>query len=58
MGYEFECKKVIEGCEGKVSAESEEETLEAAGEHAKSVHGIEELDEATTEAVKAAIVPA
>ncbi|MDH3425496.1 MAG: DUF1059 domain-containing protein [Acidimicrobiia bacterium] len=58
MGYEFECKNVIPGCEGKVSGETEEETLQAATEHAKSVHGLEDLDDETTEAVKAAIVPA
>jgi predicted small metal-binding protein len=57
MSYEFECVKLIPGCEGKVQGETEEETVAAAAEHAAAVHGLAELDEATVEAVKAAIVP-
>lgn len=58
MGYEFECANVIPGCEGKVQGETQEDTLAAAADHAAEVHGLPELDEATVEAVKAAIVPA
>lgn len=57
MDYEFECDKVIPGCEGKVYAETEEETLVKAAEHAANTHGLTDLDDATVEAVKAAIVP-
>lgn len=57
MGYEFECDKVIPGCEGKVHGETAEETLTKAAEHAADVHGLTELDDATVEKVKAAIVP-
>jgi predicted small metal-binding protein len=57
MGYEFECDNVIPGCEGKVYGETEEETLAKAAEHAAGTHGLTDLDDATVEAVKAAIVP-
>jgi predicted small metal-binding protein len=57
MGYEFECDNVIPGCEGKVHGETAEETLTKAAEHAADVHGLTELDDATVEKVKAAIVP-
>jgi predicted small metal-binding protein len=57
MGYEFECDKVIPGCEGMVYGETAEETLALAAEHAAGTHGLTDLDDATVEAVKAAIVP-
>lgn len=57
MGYEFECDKVIPGCEEKVHGETFDETLGKAAEHAANVHGLTELDDATVEAVKAAILP-
>ncbi|GMQ85872.1 MAG: hypothetical protein BMS9Abin07_1441 [Acidimicrobiia bacterium] len=57
MGYEFECDKVIPGCEAKVYAETAEETLTKAAEHAAVTHGLTELDDATVAAVKEAIVP-
>lgn len=54
MSYEFEC--IVPGCEGKVETETVEEILEWGARHADDVHGMTELDEATVEAVKAAIV--
>lgn len=57
MGYEFACESVIPGCDGKVHGETVEETLAKAAEHAADVHGLTELDDATVEKVKAAIVP-
>lgn len=56
MGHEFECDKVIPGCEGKVHGETADETLANAAEHAANTHGLTDLDDATVEAVKAAIV--
>lgn len=57
MGYSFRCENVIPGCEGEVHGDSAEETLQAAAEHAASVHGLDELDTETVEKVKAAITP-
>ena len=53
---EFECTNVVPGCEGKVSGETAEEVLGKAAEHAKDVHGLAPLDEATVDKVKASIV--
>ena len=56
MSYEFECKNVVPGCEGKVGGASAEEVLQAAAAHAGDAHGLTQLDEATVEKVKASIV--
>ena len=56
MSLEFECTNVVPGCEGKVSGETVEEVLGKAAEHAKDVHGLAPLDEATVDKVKASIV--
>jgi predicted small metal-binding protein len=58
MSYEFECKHVVPGCEGKVEGATAEEVLQAAAQHAGDTHGLTELDAATVEKVKASIVPA
>jgi predicted small metal-binding protein len=55
MSYSFRCENVFPGCEGEVQGETEEETLQAAAEHAASVHGVAELDAATVDTVKASI---
>ncbi len=34
MGYEFECDKVIPGCEATLNGETFDETLGKAAEHA------------------------
>lgn len=56
MSYEFECKHVVPGCEGKVEGASAEEVLQAAAQHADDAHGLSDLDAATIEKVKAGIV--
>ena len=56
VSYEFECTNVVPGCEGKVEGETAEEVFQQAAQHANDVHGLQELDEATVEAVNAAIV--
>jgi len=56
MTYEFECTNVIPGCEGKVEGETVDDVLLSAAAHAKDVHGLDQLDDATIEAVKTAIV--
>ena len=56
MGYSFRCENVVPGCEGEVHGETEEQTLQAAAEHAASAHALTELDSETVEKVKAGIV--
>lgn len=56
MAYEFECANVMPGCEGKVEGETVDDVLLGAAAHAKDVHDLNQLDDATIEAVKAAIV--
>ena len=56
MSYEFECTNVVPGCEGKIEGETVEEVLQGAAQHANDVHGLTDLDEATVDKVKAAIV--
>jgi predicted small metal-binding protein len=56
MAYEFECRNLVPGCTGKVEAETRDEVLQKAAEHAAEVHGLTELDGATIQQVEAAIV--
>jgi predicted small metal-binding protein len=49
------CDAIFLGCGHVVRAESEEELLRLAAEHAKQVHGISEIDEVTLRKVRAAI---
>lgn len=51
----LECNKLFEGCEAVVVADTTDEVLAQAADHAKETHGLETLDAATVEAVKAAI---
>lgn len=51
----LECDKLFEGCEGVVEGETTDEVVTKAAAHAKEAHGLESLDPATLEAVKAAI---
>lgn len=55
MGYSFRCENVVPGCEGEVHGETEEQTMQAAAEHAATAHGLAELDADTIEKVKAGI---
>lgn len=56
MGYEFECAKLFADCPGRVQGESEEETLAAAAQHAKDMHGLDRLDAATEARVLEAMI--
>ena len=49
------CKDVGFECEGVVRAESEEEVLQMAAEHAKTTHGVNELTEELVQKVKSVI---
>lgn len=52
------CGDVVPGCPAEVRAQTDEEVLRQAAEHARTAHGIDRLDDATVEAVRASIRPA
>ena len=56
MGYEFACENVVPGCEGKVDGETRDAVLAHAAAHAAEAHGLEDLDGATVDKIKASIV--
>ena len=55
MGKAIHCKDVGFDCDGVVRAGSEEEVLQLAAEHAKTIHGVTELTSEMVEKVKSAI---
>ena len=55
MGKTIHCKDVGFECDGVVRAESEEEVLKMAAQHARSVHGVEELSSEMVAKVKSVI---
>lgn len=55
---QFECGKLMDGCDGVVTGANEDEVLAAAAQHAAEVHGLTDLDPEVVEAVKAGIVDA
>ena len=57
MSYTLRCGDVVEGCPAEVTADSEDEVLRQAAEHARVDHGMSEIDEATLAKVQGAIRP-
>lgn len=55
MAKELRCGEIIEGCDHVVRGDSEQEVLAKGAEHARSAHGITEMDEETKKKVQAAI---
>jgi len=51
----FACGTVVEGCDGVVSGESDEEVLAAAAAHAREAHGMETVPDDVVAAIKAGI---
>ena len=54
----FACATVVEGCDGVVTGETDDEVLRAAAAHAAEAHGMAELDAGVVEAVRAGITDA
>ena len=52
------CTDIVPGCEAVVAGSSDEDIVRQAAVHAREVHGLNELDAATEQAVRAAIKPA
>lgn len=55
MSKELCCGDIFPDCEHVVRGETEREVLERGAEHARTAHGVEEVDEETAEKVRAAI---
>jgi predicted small metal-binding protein len=55
MEKALKCGDVVPGCAAEVHAATEDEILRQAAEHARTVHGLERMDEATVARVRAAI---
>ncbi len=55
MAKVLRCKDVGFECDGVIRAETEEEVLKKAAEHAQSVHNLKELSDEVVEKVRAAI---
>ena len=52
---EFACEAVVPGCDAKVSAETEDELLQKVAEHARDVHGMDEVPPDVLEQVRSNI---
>jgi len=55
MAKVLRCRDVGFECDGVIRAETEEEVLKKAAEHAQSVHNLKELSDEVVEKVRAAI---
>lgn len=55
MTKTLRCGEVVPGCPAEVRADTEDEVLRQASAHARETHGIEQLDAATTDRMRAAI---
>lgn len=51
----LKCDLVFPGCPTEVHGESEEEVMRGAAEHARTAHGLEQVDEQTANKVRSAI---
>jgi predicted small metal-binding protein len=51
----FACGSVVDGCEGVVTGETEDDVLAAAAQHAADAHGITEVSDDLVAAIKAGI---
>ena len=55
MAKLFRCYDIYPDCQAEVRAETEQEILRQAAEHATSVHGVKEVDEAVIQMVRTRI---
>lgn len=49
------CGEIVPGCEAEVRADSEDEVLSQAAVHAREAHGIQQVDRALAQKLKASI---
>lgn len=55
MATVIHCREVGFDCDGVIRAESEEEALRMAAEHARSTHGLKEISPEVVEKVRGAM---
>jgi len=55
---QFACGTVVDGCDGVVTGETEDDVLAAAAQHAADVHGMSEVPPEVVGAIKAGITDA
>jgi predicted small metal-binding protein len=55
MTMTVRCTEIFPGCPGVVSSEDEAELLAQVAAHARDVHGVEEVDDATVAKVREAV---
>lgn len=55
---QFACGQVVDGCDGVVTGETEDDVLAAAAAHAASAHGMSEVPPEVVDAIKAGITDA
>ncbi len=55
---QFACGTVVEGCDGVVTGETEDEVLAAAAKHAAEAHGMSDVPDDVVAAIKAGITEA
>ncbi len=52
---ELHCREVGFDCEGVIRGETEDEVLRQATEHARTAHGLAQLDDATVQQIRSKI---
>ena len=52
---ELRCREVGFDCEGVVRAENDEAVMRQAAEHARTAHGMKQLDDATAKQIRSKI---
>lgn len=55
---QFACGTVVDGCEGVVTGETDDDVLAAAAAHAKDVHGMDDVPPDVVAAIKSGITDA
>jgi predicted small metal-binding protein len=52
---ELHCREVGFDCEGVIRAETEEDVMTQAAAHTREAHGLDQLDEPTTQKIRSLI---
>ncbi|MGH2686545.1 MAG: DUF1059 domain-containing protein [Actinomycetota bacterium] len=55
MSMTLRCGDVVDGCPAEINADSEDDVMRQAADHARTAHGLTDLDAATIAKVKGAI---
>lgn len=53
---QFACANVVDGCDGVVTGETEDEVMVAVGQHAADAHGITDISDDLAQQVRMGIV--